>query len=375
MGQYETLAASPQLWLQGERPDEPLFFFSPDQLRATAQDYLSGFPGEVTYAVKANPHPDVLAILVDQGVEAFDVASPEEMMRVRQVLPTARLHYHNPIRSRDEIDLARLYGITSWSVDRMSELDKLGDIAGAEIAVRFKLPVQGAAYDFGSKFGAEPAAAIEMLRAVKARGGVASITFHPGTQCHQPEAWVQYIQVAADMAKAAEVDLYRLNVGGGFPAHRCGLLPDLGRIFAAIDQAVDRAFGAARPKLVCEPGRGMVAESFTLALRVKSVSDEAVFLNDGIYGGLSEWRDLGTGERVELMADLRPQPPLGFRERVVFGPTCDSVDRLPTPMKLPDGIEEGDYLLFPGIGAYSYAQTTRFNGYGACKIITLSSRP
>ncbi len=373
MGHFEPLADSKQVWLRSEHPDEPIFFFDPNQLRATAQEFLTGFPGEVTYAVKANPHVDVLAVLVDQGIVAFDVASPEEMMRVRQVLPNARLHYHNPIRSRDEIALARLYGVTSWSVDRMSELDKLGDLDGAEIAVRFKLPVEGAAYDFGSKFGAEPEAAVALLRKVAQRGGVASITFHPGTQCPDAQAWVAYIQTAADLAKQAGVTLARLNVGGGFPAHRCGLLPDLAKIFGAIDTAVAQSFGESRPNLVCEPGRGMVSEAFTLALRVKCVTDEAVFLNDGIYGGLNEWRDLGTGERVELMADDHAQPLDHYRNRVVFGPTCDSIDRLPSPLNLPDGIEEGDYLLFHGIGAYSLAQATRFNGYGAHKVVTLHS--
>lgn len=371
MGRFEPVLGSPQAWLHSERPDEPIFFFDPAQLRSTAQEFQTGFRGEVTYAVKANPHIDILAVLVDQGVQAFDVASPEEMMRVRQVLPNARLHYHNPIRSRDEIALARLYGVTSWSVDRLSELDKLGDISGVEIAVRFKLPVAGAAYDFGSKFGAGPEAAIAVLAEVKRRGGLVSMTFHPGTQCHDAQAWVSYIAKAAELAKAAGVQLHRLNVGGGFPAHRCGRLPDLRGIFEAINSAVDTGFGANPPALVCEPGRAMVSECFTLALRVKAVTEDAVFLNDGIYGGLNEWRDLGAGERIEWMPADHRQVAQAQKERIVFGPTCDSLDRLPDPVALPDGIAEDDYLLFHGIGAYSLAQATRFNGYGAHKVVTL----
>lgn len=371
MGRLETILESPQIWLRNERPDEPVFFFNPEQLRATAQHFLSGFPGEVTYAVKANPHIDVLAVLAEEGVTAFDVASPDEMMRVRQVLPNARLHYHNPIRSRDEIALARLYGVASWSVDRMSELDKLGDITGVEIAVRFKLPVAGAAYDFGTKFGAEPELAVALLAEVAKRGGVPSMTFHPGTQCHDAQAWVSYIGKAAEIARAARVQLRRLNVGGGFPAHRCDRMPDLDGIFAAIIGAVKDGFGDAPPKLVCEPGRGMVSECFTLALRVKALTDEAVFLNDGIYGGLNEWRDLGTGERVDLVTPEFGKQPDKRVDRIVFGPTCDSLDRLPSPLPLPDGIAEGDYLLFHGIGAYSLAQATRFNGYGAQEVVTL----
>ena len=199
------------------------------------------------------------------------------MEQVRRAAPQARLHYHNPIRSNAEIAAARRYGITSWSVDRISELDKLGPLNGAEIAVRLKLPVAGAAYDFGSKFGAGPEESGALLRAVVARGGVPSLTFHPGTQCREPQAWQSYIRAAAEISGAAGVRLHRLNVGGGFPAYREDPAPDLPALFAAIDGAVDGSFGTKRPALVCEPGRAMVAEAFDLALRIKARDGDTVF--------------------------------------------------------------------------------------------------
>ncbi len=48
-------------------------------------------------------------------------------------------------------------GVKSYSVDSHSELAKLIELVpaeGCEISVRFKLPVSGAAYNFGAKFGA-----------------------------------------------------------------------------------------------------------------------------------------------------------------------------------------------------------------------------
>jgi len=55
----------------------------------------------------------------------------------------------------------------------------------------------------------------------------------------------------------------------------------------------------------------------------------------------------------------------------VFGPTCDSVDRLPGDVALPGDIAEGDHVLFQGMGAYSAATNTRFNGFGALTIATV----
>lgn len=373
MTHISTPAITAPSFLISATPDRPVLFFTPSVLRRTAKRFLTGFPGLVTYAVKANDSEEVLENLVLSGVSAFDVASPEEMLRVRRVKPDAVLHYHNPVRSRGEIARARQFGIASWSVDAVSELDKLADLpAQSEIAVRLRLPVKGAAYDFGAKFGADPAQAAHLLRRVKDMGFTPSMTFHPGTQCADPSAWVRYIHASADVARQAGVRLHRLNVGGGFAAHRTGTAPDLEAIFAAIGNATFDAFGANPPALVCEPGRSMVADSFALAARVRAVFDDGrVFLNDGIYGALSEWRDIGNMDRFRVLRPSGEAVTGPKRDRIVFGPTCDSLDRLPGVLALPDALQEDDYVLFDGMGAYSATIATRFNGYGDLQRITL----
>ncbi|MCC1492503.1 type III PLP-dependent enzyme [Cognatishimia sp. F0-27] len=359
-------------WLLRHQPDEPVFFFAPARLRARAWHFLRRFPGQVTYAVKANPDPACLRVLVEAGVGAFDVASVAEMQAVRAVAPDAALHYHNPIRSAGEIAQARGFGVRSWSVDRASALDALGDIAGAQIAVRLRLPVSGAAYDFGAKFGADPDAAEALLRLVAARGGVPCMTFHPGTQCESAAPWAAYIAACAQIAQRAGVRLARLNVGGGFAAHRSGRAPDLDAVFNRIASAREAVFAdsGGQPELVCEPGRAMVADAWQIALRVKASDETGVYLNDGVYGALSEWRDLPPGDRIAVFAADGADRRGAAVPRVVFGPTCDSLDRLPAPLPLPDDLQVGDYLLIEGMGAYSGALVTGFNGYGARQVVT-----
>ena len=365
---------SPESFVTRMQPDHPVLCFAPNVLQDTARRFVDGFAGLVTYAVKANDDPAVLANLVAAGIGAFDVASPAEMARVRAVKGDAVLHYHNPVRSQAEIAAGVAHGVQSWSVDCPRELAKLSALPreDVEIAVRLCLPVPGAAYDFGEKFGTDPDGAVALLQQVEAMGFRPSLTFHPGTQCADPEAWAVYIEAAADVARRAGVRLKRLNVGGGFAAHRAAAAPDLGAIFARIAQAMD-AFGTAPPALVCEPGRAMVSESVTAVLRAKALrSGGALFLNDGVYGALAEWRDIGAPGRIRVISPegvVRQAPP---RERVVFGPTCDSLDRLPEPLALPDDIEEGDYLLVAGMGAYTAAITTGFNGYGRHEVVTVA---
>ncbi len=370
------LYATPRAHLLTQEPDCPVLYFAPSVLQATAARFQAGFPGLVTYAVKANDGEAVLENLMAAGVDTFDVASPFEMDAVRRLMPSAVLHYNNPVRSKVEIAHAVALGVASYAVDGRTELQKLidgGVPRGTEVSVRLHLPVKGAAYDFGAKFGADPKDAADILRAVAAAGFVPSMTFHPGTQCADPAAWATYIAASAKVARSARVTIKQLNVGGGFAAHRTGAAPDLEAIFRDIGRAVEEAFGVGAPALVCEPGRAMVAEAFTLAARVKTVRDDgSVFLNDGLYGGLAEAPILGNVDRIGVVSVDGPRYGVPA-ERAVFGPTCDSLDRLPGTLALPSDLATGDWLLFHGLGAYSTATVTRFNGYGAIEIVTTNS--
>lgn len=295
----------------------PVHYFAPARLGERLRAFRDGFPGCVTYAVKANPDPLVLERLVAGGIGELDVASPGEIALVRGLSPGAALNYNNPVRSRAEIAAGVAAGVASWAVDCAGELAKLAEAEmvprGAEVAVRFKLAVPGAAYDFGAKFGAEPAEAATLLAAVAELGFRPALTFHVGTQNTDPAAWETCLRAAARIAAAAGVAVGRVNVGGGFPAARDGGAADLRPFFAAIGRGA-AAFPLPRLRAVAPDGR----------LRI---------------GG--------------------PKP------RAVFGPTCDSLDRIPGAVPLPEDLAEGDWLIFDGMGAYLNGATTVFNGYGA----------
>jgi ornithine decarboxylase len=373
---------TPSAYLAAERPDAPVLFFAPSALTRSARRFLDAFPGLVTYAVKANSEAPVVMGLIAAGVRAFDVASPEEIALLRRLDPDAALHYHNPAKSRGEIGWALEQAVRVFSMDSVTELDKIASVAAAhgvaageiEASVRFRLPVKGAAYDFGSKFGADPEKAADLLRRAAAHGFRTSLTFHPGTQCETAGAWVSYIHRAAEIAAAAGVRLERLNVGGGFPAAMYGADHDLEGFFAAIGAARDAAFPTDRPGLVCEPGRAMVGDCMALAARVKLVrEDGAIFLNDGIYGGLDEFPVLGKTHAFRVL-DSEGRPRTGApRPAVLFGPTCDSMDRLPGAPMAPSDVAEDDFFVFDAMGAYGSVTATRFNGYGGLRTALVAS--
>jgi len=378
MGLSKTIWTNPTEFLRNQQPENPVLFFSPSALQAAARRFIDGFPGMVTYAVKSNPGEEVIENLAAAGVRGYDCASAFEIDLIRRLAPDAAIHYNNPVRARAEILHAVEKGVKSYSVDSKSELAKLIELvptADTEISVRFKLPVSGAAYNFGAKFGATVELATELLKTVAEAGFIPSITFHPGTQCTDPAAWEAYIRTAAEIAQGAGCTIARLNVGGGFPSHRLnGVTPQLEATFQLIDRVATEAFGDQRPLLVCEPGRALCGDAFTLAARVKAVRDDThVFLNDGVYGSLTELPLIGMIDRIEVLSPEGERRQGPAQPRIVFGPTCDSVDRLPGEIPLPADISEGDYVIVQGMGAYSVVTNSRFNGFGELQMATVLS--
>jgi ornithine decarboxylase len=376
MGLSKTIWTNPTEYLRNQQPENPVLFFAPQAVQSVARQFLSGFPGLVTYAVKSNPSEEVVENLIAAGIKGFDCASPFEIDLIRRLAPDAAIHYHNPVRSRTEIEHAVQREVKSYSVDSHSELAKLIEmvpVENCEISVRFKLPVAGAAYNFGAKFGATAEVAVELLRKVAAAGYVPSITFHPGTQCTDPAAWASYIREAAVIARDAGVTIARLNVGGGFPNHRAhGVVPQLDETFETIDKVAAEAFGNERPELVCEPGRALCGDAFTLASRVKAIRDDMhVFLNDGLYGSLFELGQIGIIDRIEVISPQGEKRVGDLAPRICFGPTCDSVDRLPGDVPFPTDIAEGDFVIWHGMGAYSTVTNSRFNGFGELGMVTV----
>jgi ornithine decarboxylase len=364
---------SPLAYLASKQPDQPIAFFHPATLRATSERFQAGFAGCVSFAVKANPSLEVVSQLVASGLRDFDVASPEEIKLVRTCGRDLTLHYNNPVRSRSEIAFAVAQGVKSFSVDRMSELDKLLDAIAphSEIFVRLALDLDGAAYNFGEKFGASAHECVAMLKRIADTSHQASMTFHPGTQCNDPVIWDGYIGGVAQIVRDAGTTLKTLNVGGGFPSDRGGKTTALEAIFASIQASWMVNFEGDRPALLCEPGRAMVANAFSLCARIKSRSSDAVFLNDGIYGGLAEFRDIGHCERYRVYAPDGAARLGDGVDFVAFGPTCDSLDKLPSALRLPDDCAEEDYVLIEGMGAYASCIATRFNGYGNIQTVVI----
>lgn len=350
-------------------PSYPVFIVFPDVLKAWAEAFMAGFPGTVLYAVKCNPDPHVLRALYGAGIRHFDTASLPEIAKISELFPDAHCYFNHPVKSRGALESASdVYGIQHYVVDHINELDKLNEVVGTDITVEVRIATAKnmALYNLSSKFGASSDDAVALLKEAHGRGCRTAIAFHVGSQCPDPEAYRIALGAAADVARRAGVPIEYFDVGGGFPAHYGEPIPPVEAFLEAI-RASKRDFGIEEP-LFAEPGRALVAEGCSLLAQVQLRKGDDLYINDGVYGGLSEIHlgDLrppvralahgaARGAERSVGGSLKP-----FR---IFGPTCDSLDVFRIRFELPDGIGEGDWIEFGHLGAYSIGMQSAFNGF------------
>lgn len=373
-----------------ERPDEPLHCLRPQVLADSAGRFIEMFPGDVLYAVKCNPQPAILRALWRGGLRHFDAASLNEVRLVRSLFPGAIIHFMHPIKTRSAIRLAyHQYGVRDFVLDAPEELDKiLAETDGARdlgLIVRLALPKGKAVYDLSGKFGAAPADAVALLRKCRFLAPKVGLSFHVGSQCLEPDAYEQALALAGDVLAAAGIDIDVLDVGGGFPvSYPDDVPPPLDEFVAAIERGVAKLDLPPSCRLWSEPGRALAAPGESVVVRVIARKGSALYVNDGIYGALSDAgpaigfrfpvrlirADDGTSDNILAGAHADDLRAFEF-----FGPTCDSADRMKGPFLLPADTREGDWIEIGQLGAYGTALHTGFNGFDQTTSVEVGDRP
>lgn len=363
------------------RPEEPLHCLRPATIAGAARAFLAAFPGETLYAVKCNPEPAVLRALWKGGLRRFDCASIGEVRLVRSIFAGAAIHFMHPVKPRAAIREAwGRHGVRDFVLDSAEELAKVlaetGGEAGATrgLVIRLALPKGGAMYDLSGKFGAAPADAVALLRAARPHAAKLGVSFHVGSQCLEPEAYARAVALAGRVIREAGVAVDLLDVGGGFPVAYPDLVPPpLGAFTGAIARAV-AAEGLSGLELWAEPGRALVAGGTSVVLQVQHRRGQTLFVNDGVYGALSDAGAPGFRFPARL---IRPDGetatellPFAF-----FGPTCDSADHMKGPFLLPADAAEGDWIELGQLGAYGGALRTAFNGFDRAGIVEVTDAP
>lgn len=354
-------------------PEEPIYCLRPERLAANARAFLEGFPGEVLYAVKSNPMPEVLDALYAAGVRHFDTASPDEIAYVRGRFADSHAYFMHPVKGERAMrDAFERHGVRHFVVDHGDEFDKLRrSFPGGGVVPVVRMATPGGAYfNLSEKFGASPDLSVRLLRDADAAGLRPGLCFHVGSQCLDPAAFTRAFEIVARVLAESGVAPLCLDVGGGFPARYPGdEAPPLADFLAAVRAGLESLSLPADCTAFCEPGRAVVADAKSVLARVMLRKDDRLYLNDGIYGSFKGFTiGLRYPYRVLRADGVEAHGDMPF---TLFGPTCDALDVLPVQLSLPADIRAGDYIEIGQLGAYSAALRTGFNGFYPSHVVTV----
>jgi len=362
------------------QPINPVYCLRKNSLKLAANWFNNNFPGDVLYAVKCNPTEAVIRTLIKNGIANFDAASIDEIKLVKKISPEAKIYFMHTVKKEKSIEEAYFnFGIKAYSFDSKEELDKILRITknakDLELFLRIQTSNEHSEIDLSKKFGASISEAVQLSKIAKVKAKKFGYSFHVGSQCMHPIAYSKAIKDLGNIIKKSNICPDVINVGGGFPTTYPDLYPQpLENYFKEIILAVKKLNLTKEPKIICEPGRALVAESGSTIVRVELKKKQNLYINDGTYGSLF---DAGTPKfifptkaiQMENSASKRLMP-YSF-----YGPTCDGLDYMKGPFMLPANIKTGDYIEIGQLGAYGMSLRTNFNGFYSNEIHEVQDKP
>ena len=364
------------------RPDKPVYCIRKNSILSASNYFQKNFPGKILYAVKTNPHEEVIKTLIKSGIDQFDVASIAEIKAVRKFSQTAKCSYMHTVKSRESIKEAYLkYGIKTFALDTKDELIKIiestNNAKDLELFVRVAVSNEHAEIDLSKKFGALSSEASGLLRLVKQNSNKIGLSFHVGSQCMHPISYTKGIAEIGNIIKKTKIIPNYINVGGGFPTIYPDLIPQsLDNYLEEIKRSLDNLKLDNMPEIICEPGRALVAESGSTIVRVDLKKKQKLYINDGTYGTLF---DAGTPNIVFPSKMIKDNSNKIISKKLTafdfYGPTCDSMDYMKGPFLLPNNIKENDYIELGQLGAYGLTFRTQFNGFFSDEIYEVEDKP
>lgn len=325
------------------------------------------------YAMKANPHPEVVRHLVGL-VDGLDVASAGELRVALDAGANPRdISFAGPGKTESELEFAASTGITV-NVESERELRVLAAIARRggprpRVAVRvnpdFELKSSGMKMGGGPKqFGIDAERVPDVLREI-ANLPLEFRGFHIfwGSQNLNAGAIVEAQQKTAalglSLARHAPGPVTLFNLGGGFgiPYFPGEQLLDLAPIATGLQRLVPQIRGGMpEAELVLELGRFLVGESGVYVCRVldRKISRGHVFLvtDGGLHHHLAASGNFGQTIRKNYPALVGNRVGAATKDLAsAVGPLCTPLDLMADKMPLAHA-REGDLIAILQSGAY-----------------------
>ena len=337
------------------------------------------------YAIKCNSDPTLLRFFSNLDV-GYDCASYGELDMIRD-LGVKDLNrdiiFAQPCKISSHIQHAKDLGVKRMTFDSPEELRKVHRLyPAAELVLRICIDDKDSHHNFASKFGLHVDRVPATLGiAAQLGANIIGVSFHVGTNCQNFASYRSYLTAALrvfEQARDYGFNFRFLDIGGGFPpaVEPYDLMRRIGEV---VNPLLDKF--PEGTEFICEPGRYFPSMAYTIAVNMycRKISyennDEALgkatravyYINDGLYQSFNYlYFDPRHNPPHLLTMDAAHKESVAKRPTVpctIFGPSCDSIDVIFEDYKELPLLEEGEWLYFNEMGAYTISCQTAFNGF------------
>ncbi|MEV7008652.1 type III PLP-dependent enzyme [Streptosporangium sp. NPDC051022] len=356
----------------------PLYVYDLDRVAAARRDLFATLPEgfALYYAIKANPHPDVVRAMREGEGPACrtEISSTGELAAALEAgFSGADCLYTGPGKTTAELHEVIGKGVRTFSVESVTDLRRIGTVAASHgVVARCLLRINSATSSSTtsirmtgtpSQFGFDSETLAEVLPELLNTPGTRVAGAHLFSLSNARDeasltAELQHtIAVAAGLQEELGVPMELLDIGGGFSAPYAvpGERPIYGKLCGELEAALDTHFPRWRdgtPEVACESGRYLAGDCGHLLAEVVNIKESRgrkfVILDAGIntFGGMA-----GLGRLLPPAVRLaRPAAPAEETASLV-GPLCTPGDVIGREVKVPP-LEIGDVIAVPNAGAY-----------------------
>ncbi len=361
----------------------PLYVYDKSQLYQRSRELLAlslPFGLTVRYAMKANPHPEIMRLFNQAGLH-FDASSSYEATQLLEqgiAGEKISLSSQQPAHNLQQLlDASVRYIATSR---HQLELFTQTATPGAQVGLRVN-PGMGSGHNnrtttggLNSSFGLWHEYLDDVLVIAKKHSvTINTLHIHIGSGA-DPAAWGGVMDGALRIVEGMH-DVTTLNIGGGFKVKRVDdeLETDMREVAAVFSEKLTTFANQTGRKLhlEIEPGSWLVAHTGTLLTEVIDIVDTGkdgfTFLrtNTGMNDFLRPTL-YGAQHRIEVLNDATEQA-----DYVIVGHNCETGDIITTEPRNPENImprrlrktQIGDLVAIADTGAYCAA--LRASGYNA----------
>jgi diaminopimelate decarboxylase len=361
--------------------DETTLRTACSQYRDTLQRYYQG-ESQVLYASKAWSCLAICAIAKSEGLGIDVVSAGELHTAITAGVSPELIYFHGNNKSLAELVFALEVGCTIV-VDNWYELKNLVALAtekslsGVPIMLRLTPGIECHTHEYirtghlDSKFGFDPNDLDKLFTFVTQQSVLNCVGLHAhiGSQIfeRQPHRDLAGVMVQW-LTKANEYGLSvtQLNVGGGLgikyiESDDPPTIEEWVKPICEVVQAACKTANLPLPKLLCEPGRSLIATACVTAYTIgssKVVPDIRTYV--AVDGGMSDNPRPITYQSIYVSIVANRMSALATETVAVAGKHCESGDIVIKHAHLPQ-TEPGDILVVMGTGAYNCSMASNYN--------------